>query len=67
MRKYFYAQLMQVSAWIGIAVFVMAFVAPREYIAFLGVLLLLTDDNWLNGWVAKNAPGLKKWLEENTK
>jgi hypothetical protein len=64
MKKYLLAQLFQVSAWIGLALIISAFVAPRWVILTLGVLLILTDDEKLKGWVAKHAPGINAWLEE---
>ncbi len=67
MIKYFLAQLAQVSAWIGLFVIIGAFVLPREYIAIGGVLLILTDDEALKGWVSKRAPGITKWFEDLTK
>lgn len=67
MKKYLLAQLAQVSAWIGIVIIVAAFIAPREYIAILGIALILTDDEALKGWVNKHAPGIAKWFEDLTK
>lgn len=67
MKKYLLAQLLQVSAWVGVIIFIMAFIAPREYIAIAGIALILTDDKWLQEWVAKHAPGIQKWIDEATK
>lgn len=67
MRKYLLSQLLQVSAWIGFGLILCAFVAPRWFIILLGALLILTDDEKLKGWVAKNAPGLSAWIDEKTK
>lgn len=64
MWKYFLGQLLQVSAWVGIALIICAFVAPRWFIVLLGALLILTDDAWLTSWVKKNAPAIAKWLDE---
>ncbi len=67
MKKYLLTQLTQVSAWIGVFIIIGAFLAPREYIAIFGLLLILTDDEALKGWVAKHAPGMVKWFEDLTK
>lgn len=67
MKKYLLAQLLQVSAWTGFAVIIAAFIAPRWFIILLGILLIFTDDEWLKSWVAKNAPGIAKWIDEQTK
>lgn len=58
---------MQVSAWLGVGLIIAAFIAPRAYIVILGVLLILTDDEWLKAWVAKHAPGIATWIDEQTK
>lgn len=67
MKKYILSQLTQVSTWIGIVVFLAAFCAPREYIAFLGIALVLTHDEWLKNWVNKEAPWLAAKIDEWTK
>ncbi len=67
MKKYLIAQLSQVSAWIGVLVVIGAFIAPREYIAIFGIALILTHDEALKNWVARNAPGITKWFEDLTK
>lgn len=67
MKKYLLGQLSQVSAWIGIILIFAAFLLPREYIVFLGLALILTHDEALKGWVAKQAPGITKWFEDITK
>lgn len=67
MKKYILSQLTQVSAWIGIALILMAFFAPRSYIVIAGALLILTDDEALKSWVAKRSPWLANKIEEWTK
>lgn len=67
MKKWFLAQLTQVSAWIGAIIIVSAFIAPREYIAIFGILLIITDDEALKNWLAKRSPKLQAWLEGLTK
>lgn len=67
MKKYLLTQLTQVSAWIGLTLILVAFIAPREYIALLGIALILTDDEALKTWVAKRSPWLAAKIEEITK
>ncbi len=67
MAKWFFAQLTQVSAWIGLAVVISAVLLPREYIAILGVVLILVDDDILKNLMNKYAPSLAKKIEEWTK
>jgi hypothetical protein len=59
MKKYIFNQLTQVSAWIGFLLVVCALVAPRGYLAILGVVLMLTHDDTLKNWVIAHAP----WLQ----
>ena len=61
------ARLLQVSTWVGIALIVSAFLAPRSFIVFLGLVLMFTDDETLKSVVAKCAPGVIAKLEEWTK
>lgn len=64
MKKWFFLQLTEVSAWLGLIIILSAFFAPREYIAILGVVLIATDDEALKAWLAKRSPGIAKWFEE---
>ncbi len=64
MKKYLISQLTQVSAWIGVCVILAAFFAPRSVIVVLGVLLILTDDEWLRAFVTKSAPKVEKKINE---
>lgn len=67
MKKWFLLQLTEVSAWIGFIIIVAAFMAPREYIAILGAILIATDDEALKAWLAKRSPALTKWFEDLAK
>jgi hypothetical protein len=67
MKKYLLAQLSQVSAWIGLLIILSAFFASRSTIVVFGVLLILTDDEALKGWVSRRAPWLTARIEEWTK
>lgn len=62
--KYILGQLLQVSAWIGIAVILCALFAPRWFIILLGTILFFTHDDKLKGWVSKNAPGISEWINK---
>jgi len=64
MKKYLISQLTQISAWIGLLLVVSAFLVPRSWILVFGILLIITDDEALKGWVAKRAPWLTKKIEE---
>ena len=66
MKKYLLAQLSQVSAWIGFLIILSAFFASRTTILVFGVLLILTDDAALKGWVSRNAPWLTRKINEWT-
>ncbi|MHC5536865.1 hypothetical protein ACYOEI_01165 [Singulisphaera rosea] len=66
MKKYFLAQLSQVSAWIGFFFILSAFFASRPTILVFGGLLILTDDEALKGWVSRKAPWLVSKIEEWT-
>lgn len=66
MKKYILAQLSQVSAWIGLLVILSAFFASRTTIALFGLILILTDDEALKGWVARNAPWLTRKINQWT-
>ena len=63
MKKYILNLLTQISAWIGIAIIIAAFFAPREYIVFLGIALIFTHDESLKNWIAKQSPRIKNFLE----
>ncbi len=67
MKKYLLGQLSQVSAWIGFALIISAFVAPRWLLVVFGVLLVITDDAKLKAWVSRNAPWVTAKLDEWTK
>lgn len=47
MRTWLLKKLTQVSAWVGLFVIVSALIFPRTVEIFLGLLLLLNDDAWL--------------------
>lgn len=66
MKKYILAQLSQVSAWIGLLIILSAFFASRSTIALFGLILILTDDAALKGWVSRNAPWLARKINEWT-
>jgi len=67
MKKWLFKNLTEISFYIGVAIIALAFLAPREYIALTGVLLISTDDDALKAWVAKHAPGITKWFEDMAK
>lgn len=58
-KKYLLNQLTDVSAWIGLAVIVAALLLPRSFIVFLGILLILTNDEHLKSLVTKLAAEVK--------
>lgn len=41
--------------------------APRWLLVVFGVLLVVTDDEKLKGWVGRHAPWVTKKLDEMTK
>jgi hypothetical protein len=47
MRTFILTKLTQVSAWMGLLVVVGAFFFPRTFLVFVGLVLLLNDDTWL--------------------
>lgn len=60
MKKWLLTQLSQASTWIGLAVIVASIIAPREYIMYLGVALMVIKDEAIKQWVTKIAPDLSK-------
>lgn len=67
MKKWILLQLTEVSAWVGFIIIIATFIAPREYIAILGALLIIVDDDILKNWVAKISPKLAAKIEELSK
>lgn len=65
MSKYLLSRLFESSTWIGMAVIIGAFFAPRWFIIFLGLMLIFTGDSWLKRWVSKVAPEIVKAFEES--
>lgn len=64
MLKYLLGQLTQMTSWIGIVLIICALIAPRWAIIVLGVILFITHDEALKGWVTKNAPGITDWINK---
>lgn len=67
MKKYLLARLFESTSWIGMAIIVGAFIAPRWFIILLGLILIVSGDSWLRGWIAKHAPEITAQIEEWTK
>lgn len=65
MQKYLLSRLFESSTWIGVAIIIGAFIAPRWFIILLGVILIVSGDSWLKRWVAKVAPEIVKALDES--
>lgn len=64
LKKYIISQLTQLSAWLGVGTIFSAIFLPRSFIIFLGVLMILTDDNHLKDKLSKWAPDLTKKIDE---
>lgn len=62
--KYLLSRLIEPSTWVGIAIIIGAFFAPRWFIILMGVILIFTGDAWLKAWVEKHAPGISIWIEK---
>lgn len=54
-KRYIINQMTELSAWIGAMVILSALFLPRSCIIFLGIALIVTDDNWLRERFAKGA------------
>lgn len=67
MKKYLLNQLTSVSAWIGAILVLAAFAFPRDYIAIIGLALIMVPDATLRNWVAKQSPGLQKFFDDLSK
>ncbi len=67
MKKYILKQITEVTAWIGLAIIIMAFMAPRHYIAIAGVLIIAGDQDAMQAWITKKSPWLATKIEEWTK
>lgn len=63
MKKYIVNQLTQISSWIGLLLILTFFWMPREYLAFIGVALFLTHDEWLKNWIVSWSPWVKNILD----
>lgn len=67
MKKYLLSRLLEPSTWIGLALILGAFIAPRWFILLVGAALIFSGDSWLKGWVSRNAPGIASAIDEWTK
>lgn len=64
MKKWFVAQLTQITAWLGVFLMVAAlFDFPNLVVFVTGLALLLTDDVWFQKKMTEWSPALKKILE----
>lgn len=61
MRNYILNKLTQVSAWMGIIIFLGAFMLPKTIIAFIGILLILNDDAKLQSLSRDLKAQVEKW------
>jgi hypothetical protein len=64
MKKWLLNQLSQASTWIGLGIVLSAFLLPREYIVFLGILLMFIKDDAIKSWIVSVAPNLSKVISE---
>lgn len=46
-RTWALMKLTQISAWMGLIVVLGAMMLPRTFLVFIGIILLLNDDTWL--------------------
>jgi hypothetical protein len=65
MRNYIINQLTQITAWIGFGIVILElFRVPDWLIMFVGVWLILIDDEMVKRWCAKAAPELAEKLRK---
>lgn len=65
MKKWFFTQLTEVTAWVGFYLCVTSFFnLPWEIEFLIGVLLISVDDVKASAWVKAKAPWIQKAIEE---
>lgn len=64
MKKYILNQLTQISSWIGLILIFAALLAPRDWIAILGIVMFFSNDTWLKNIIVRQAPWIKEILDE---
>lgn len=64
MKKWFFTQLTEVTAWAGFAIILAAIFAPSWVIIALGVTLICTDDVKAAAWVKQKAPNVSKVIDD---
>lgn len=67
MKKWLLTNLHEISFYMGIAVILLAFFAPRHYIVVAGILMILVDDDAIKTRIEKWFPSLACKIEEWTK
>lgn len=63
MKNYLKSKLTQSSAWVGFFLIVGAFIFPRSFFIFGGILLILNDDEKLKSLFAKLTPKVNKFMD----
>lgn len=61
-RTWLLMKLTQLSAWMGLIVIFGAMILPRTFLVFIGLVLLLNDDTWLQSrFSTLKAELAKRW------
>jgi len=63
-KKYIIGQLVNLSAWIGVAIIFSAMCLPDSITIGLGIFLIITPDEKLNQMIKEWSPKLKEYLEK---
>lgn len=65
MKKWLAAQILEITAWFGLALVIMSFL-PLPHWSYLvtGILLISIDDVKASDFLKKMAPKLTEWIDD---
>lgn len=64
MKNWLKKQLLEVSFWAGLTMIIGAFFFPAHTFIYIGLILIIVDDQAAAGWLKGIAPLISAWIDE---